>query len=96
MSEASSWRVRVQRLWLLLPHPVRWVTVLSVGVALVAAGLVFLVLPGPGLPLIVLGLVVLASEFTWAALVLEHVKKQSGSLLGKLRGMFARNRNSDG
>lgn len=40
--------------------------VLVLGVALVVAGVVMLVLPGPGVAAILLGLVVLASEYAWA------------------------------
>lgn len=65
---------RLLKRWKGLPHPVRWVGVLVVGLALIAAGVVFLVLPGPGLLLIALGVAVLASEFTWAELVLNKGK----------------------
>jgi UPF0716 family protein affecting phage T7 exclusion len=40
--------------------------VLVAGLMLVLAGLAMLVLPGPGLVTIILGLVVLATEFAWA------------------------------
>ena len=40
--------------------------VLVIGVTLLAAGAAMLVLPGPGWAAIILGLVVLASEFEWA------------------------------
>lgn len=42
-------------------------TVLLVGIAL-------LVLPGPGLPIVVAGLAILASEFLWAGRALKHAK----------------------
>lgn len=45
------------------------------GLALVAVGVVMLVLPGPGLVVIILGLAVLATEYVWAATALEHTKK---------------------
>lgn len=48
--------------------------VLALGLTLVAAGLVMFVLPGPGFGALILGLVVLASEFTWATRVLDPVK----------------------
>jgi uncharacterized protein (TIGR02611 family) len=50
------------------------VMVLTLGLTLVAAGLLMLVLPGPGFGALILGLVVLASEFTWATRVLDPVK----------------------
>ena len=51
------------------------VVVLALGSVLVAVGAVLLVLPGPGWALIVLGLVVLASEFAWAQRRLEPVRR---------------------
>lgn len=48
-------RLAAQKVW--------QVGIALVGGALVAVGTVFLVLPGPGLPVIVLGVAVLAYEF---------------------------------
>ncbi len=44
----------------------RKVLVLLVGLLLCAAGVAALVLPGPGLLLLLIGLIVLATEFEWA------------------------------
>ncbi len=66
--------------WRRLPHPLRWLGVAIVGGALVVTGLVLMVLPGPGIPLLVLGLVILATEFAWAEAVLSRVKKQGSAL----------------
>jgi uncharacterized protein (TIGR02611 family) len=50
------------------------------GFALVLAGLVMLVLPGPGLLVIAIGLGVLALEFAWAERLLERtVDKMSAA-----------------
>ena len=67
-------RDRVARLHSALPHPVRWAIALVAGSACLAAGLVLLVLPGPGIPLLLLGLLILASEFAWAAVLLARVR----------------------
>jgi uncharacterized protein (TIGR02611 family) len=48
--------------------------VFLVGVALLVAGAAMLVLPGPGIAVILLGLVVLAREFSWARRVLAWVR----------------------
>jgi uncharacterized protein (TIGR02611 family) len=69
----------------LLPRPLRWIIVASVGCALVIVGIVFLVLPGPGLPLILLGLLVLATEFAWAEATLHRLRKSSSSVTAVVR-----------
>lgn len=51
------------------------VMVLALGVTLVLAGLIMFVIPGPGFATVILGLVVLGSEFTWATRVLDPVKE---------------------
>lgn len=48
--------------------------VFTLGVTLVVAGLIMFVIPGPGFATVILGLVVLGSEFTWATRALDPVK----------------------
>ncbi len=50
---------------------------LVVGGALVLVGVAGLVLPGPGLLLILAGLVVLGTEFEWAATKVEWVRRHA-------------------
>jgi hypothetical protein len=45
------------------------------GAAIVLAGIVMLVLPMPGIPLVLAGLAVLATEFAWARNLLAAVRK---------------------
>jgi len=52
--------------------------VLVVGLGLVGAGIAMLVLPGPGWGAIIVGLVVLASEYAWARRLLDPVKRWAG------------------
>jgi hypothetical protein len=48
-----------------------------VGSTLIVTGLLLIILPGPfTLPLVVLGLVVLALEFAWAESLLIRVRQQ--------------------
>jgi uncharacterized protein (TIGR02611 family) len=54
--------------------------VFLVGVALLVAGAVMLVLPGPGIAVILLGLVVLAREFSWARRVLAWARRHAVQL----------------
>ncbi len=63
--------------WKRLPHPLRWIGVAIVGGALIVLGLIMLVTPGPGIAFLILGLLVLATEFAWAEIVLAKVKERS-------------------
>ena len=71
--------------WKRLPHTIRWVIVATIGGTLVVLGLIFLVLPGPGLPLIIAGLAVLASEFAWAQIMLHRIKEKSQQVAQKAK-----------
>lgn len=66
--------------WKRLPHPIRWIIVGSIGGLLLAIGLFFLVFPGPGIPFIIAGFAVLASEFAWAQIVLSRIKEKSSEI----------------
>lgn len=46
-----------------------------IGFLLIFIGILLLVLPGPGILLIILGLLVLATEFTWAKTIYDKFKK---------------------
>jgi uncharacterized protein (TIGR02611 family) len=49
--------------------------VLALGLTLLLAGIIMFLIPGPGFATVILGLVVLGSEFTWATRVLDPVKE---------------------
>jgi uncharacterized protein (TIGR02611 family) len=51
--------------------------VFVVGVALLTAGFIMFVTPGPGIVLVVAGLAVLATEFAWAEHLLDKAKEQA-------------------
>lgn len=59
------------------------IAVTVVGAVLVAGGLVMLVLPGPGLLVIVAGFAVLGTEYAWAASALER-SKRTASAAGRI------------
>jgi uncharacterized protein (TIGR02611 family) len=61
------------------------IAVTVVGFTLIAAGLVMLVVPGPGLLAIVAGFAVLATEYTWARRALDETKRRSRSAARRLR-----------
>lgn len=69
------------------------IAVFAVGVALVACGVALLVLPGPGLLVIIAGLAVLATEFAWAERLLDQAKAQASKAGERAkRSLFRRRR----
>ncbi len=76
---------RINRYWLMFPHPLRWLVTATIGLTLLVLGLIFLVLPGPGIPLIFAGLAILATEFAWAEFLLSQTKRQLRKVAKKLR-----------
>ncbi len=58
-------------------HHARRVAIFIAGAAVTAAGVAMLVLPGPGLLVIVAGLSILAVEFAWAARLRDKAKDRA-------------------
>lgn len=69
---------RATKYWKKLPSIVRKPLVTIVGTAIILAGIIMLVAPGPGLAAIILGFAVLATEFPWAkkALVWSRLRSK--------------------
>jgi uncharacterized protein (TIGR02611 family) len=67
------------------------IAVTVVGSALIAIGLVMLVVPGPGILAIAAGLAVLATEYAWARRALDETKQRTRSVARR----FRRRRTSD-
>ena len=61
------------------------VAVTVLGFSLIAAGLVMLVVPGPGLLAIAAGLAVLATEYAWARRALDETRRRTGRAARRLR-----------
>jgi uncharacterized protein (TIGR02611 family) len=57
---------------------VRRVFLIIAGFTLLLAGAVMLVTPGPGMPVIFLGLGLLAAEFVWARQLMERIRHEGG------------------
>jgi uncharacterized protein (TIGR02611 family) len=70
------------------------IVVLVIGLALVAGGVALLVLPGPGLLVIIAGLAVLATEFAWAETMLDRAKEQAAKAGGAAKKGLGRLRRS--
>ena len=60
------------------------------GLGLLAGGVVMLVLPGPGLAVILLGLAVLATEYDWAARLLAEVRRRASRMASPLADRLRR------
>jgi uncharacterized protein (TIGR02611 family) len=56
-----------------------------VGGLVTVVGVIALVAPGPGWLIIFAGLGILATEFAWAAYVLEHAKKNASKAAQRVR-----------
>lgn len=67
--------------------------VLTVGVLVVATGIALLALPGPGWATIFIGLMILASEFTWARGSLDWVKARAVAARDRAMAPEVRRRN---
>ena len=89
---ALNFRRKFDSVWKHLPHPIRWVIVASVGSTLTLVGIIFLFIPGPGLPLIVLGVAILATEFAWAEVVFARIKKESDKFTAQAKRVIRRKR----
>jgi tellurite resistance protein TerC len=73
------------------PLTYRWarrIAVAIVGGTVLAIGLALLVLPGPALVVIPLGLAILGLEFAWARAWLRKVKNHSRDLVNNINGRF--------
>jgi uncharacterized protein (TIGR02611 family) len=62
------------------------------GIGLLAGGAVMLVLPGPGLAAILLGLAVLATEYAWAARLLARLRQYTSRVTGPVAARMRRRR----
>ncbi len=70
--------------WRTIASTARRLAVVTVGFALCGAGLIMLVLPGPGILIIFLGLLALATECSWAHRALERTRSRANDATGRL------------
>ena len=74
------------RCWLApLPRPLRRILVLVIGSTVLTAGALMLVLPGPGILVMIVGLAILAIEFAWAEALLTQARERATRLASKFR-----------
>ena len=81
LHETKTMKEKISKTWKLIPRSVRKTIVLVTGFTLILLGSLLVVLPGPfTLPLIFLGLAILALEFAWAQRTLDRVKEQGAKI----------------
>ncbi len=56
---------------------VRRLFVILAGFTLLLLGIMMIFTPGPGTPIILLGLGLLAAEFVWARRIMERIKRET-------------------
>lgn len=56
---------------------VRRIFLILAGFTLLALGIVMIFTPGPGTPVILMGLGLLAAEFVWARRLMERIKRET-------------------
>ncbi len=76
---------RLREIILFLARSSKRMVVVVVGAALLAVGAVMMVTPGPGLLAIIAGLAVLATEFAWAARLLDKAKDKAAQAKDAVR-----------
>ncbi|MDI2132687.1 TIGR02611 family protein [Yinghuangia seranimata] len=64
-----------------------------VGFAVIAAGMAMMVLPGPGIPALLVGLAILGTEFVWAQRTLLWTKDQAAKAAQRALDPRTRRRN---
>lgn len=75
----------------LIAQNLRRLIIMVVGFGFVGAGFAMLVLPGPGVLIVIIGLAILATEFTWAERTLDRTKSKASEATLKLtQNAFAR------
>ncbi len=75
---------------------IRRLVILIVGGVVLLAGVAMLVLPGPGILVIIAGLAILAKEFTWAERTLDKAKLQASKATNKVKDTRLFKRKSSG
>ena len=82
LPEKRWWPAELARL---TARQARRVAILIVGSLVLLAGVVMLVIPGPGVVVILLGLGLLALEFAWAARLLKRAKRMAGDVAHRVK-----------
>jgi uncharacterized protein (TIGR02611 family) len=64
---------------------IRRIAAIAAGGILLVTGIALLVLPGPGVPLIIAGLALLATQFQWARRLLDWMRQRVRATTARFR-----------
>jgi uncharacterized protein (TIGR02611 family) len=82
---AQPGRLHTPRQWLrVIVRSTKRLAILVAGATVMGAGIAMLVLPGPGVLVIIVGLAILASEFAWAERALDRAAGAGASAISKV------------
>ena len=85
MANAGKWVwYPIGAVWRFLERNGKRIAVSIAGGVLVLAGLAMLVLPGPGVVVIIAGLAVLATEYVWAQRAMNFAKRKASEAKDKV------------
>ena len=65
---------------------VRRIFLILAGFTLLLLGIIMVFTPGPGTPVILMGLGLLAAEFVWARRIMDRIKRESARLKDAILG----------
>ena len=71
--------------WLNNSNLIKRLAILIIGTTVLVIGMILLFIPGPGIPTIFFGIIILAIEFVWARRLLKKIKGQSKRLRSSLK-----------
>lgn len=66
--------------WLEDHNRIKCLTIQMGGVSILIGGIILLFIPGPGIPVIFFGIVILATQFLWARRLLKKIHGKSKNL----------------
>ena len=81
---------KAKRAWKRTPASIRKPLVSVLGALIIVTGIILMPLPGPGMVIVVIGVSVLASEFSWAKNAYEHIMRIARRLLKMLKQFLKR------
>lgn len=63
----------LRKVWKRAPSPIRKPLVAILGILVIITGIILMPLPGPGTVIVIIGISILATEFSWAQRAYERI-----------------------